>query len=174
MPLIKPCASLPPDPYHSAGCWLSKSELISERSGSRVWELRTLLQWVPVVRFIDLADPWQWPRLPLSPSVGLPSERPSSWGVPDFVFLQGTGLGSSVSLSLWRGDLTFSSYLSPGGLPSLHKMGCGEGCLGPAVSKDNPSGSRCFEGFAAAHSRGLLAEPKDRRELPKPSSLSLF
>lgn len=160
-----------PDPYHSAHCWLSKSELISGRSGSGVWELMILMQWVSVVCFTDLAYPWQWPSSPVLSLSGA-FQWPSSWGVPYVVFLRGTGLGSSVSLSSWRGHLALSIYLSPGCLPSLHKMGCGEGHVGPAVSKDNPSGPSCFEAFAVAHSRGLLAEPKGRRELPTLPNLS--
>lgn len=36
-----------PDPYHSAQLGLSKSKLISDRSGGGAWELRLLWWWVP-------------------------------------------------------------------------------------------------------------------------------
>lgn len=84
-----------------------------------------------------LADAGNVRLAPLVPVLGLPRDLLPQVSLV-LVFFWALALDPlSVSLSSWGGDLTLSSYLSPGLLTSLPKMGWKEGL---AIFKDKLSG----------------------------------
>lgn len=85
------------------------------------------------------------------PSKGLPSDLPLKVPLALLCFWA-MALGPLSPSPLGEVTLPFLTTCPLGHLPPLPKMGCGEGCVGPAVSKDNPSGPASFEAFAKTHS----------------------
>lgn len=114
-----------------------------------------------------LADPWQWPTLPLlSLRQGFPV---TLLRYPLLCFSSGH----------WPWVLCLSP--TPHGVVTLYFLAtCPLGvflpsiksAVGPAVSKNTPLGSSCFGRLAVAHSTGLWAEPKDRRGWPSLPNLA--